>query len=77
MNRFILFSTPVSKGTTSALMSMIGMCIQAIGIEIANYLYSSHNNNVFGLYCAAIGLVYFILLAATFFLTNAHPKKSI
>lgn len=77
MNRFILFSTPVSKGTTSALMSMIGMCVQAIGIEIANYLYSSHNNSIFGLYCALIGLVYFILLAATFFFTKKHPKKSI
>ena len=76
MNRLILFSTPVSKGTTSALMSMISMCVQAIGIEIANYLYSYHNNNVFGFYCSLIGLVYFILLASTFSFPKNHSKKS-
>lgn len=62
LNRFILFSTPVGKGTTSALMSMICMCIQALGIEIANLLYSLHNNRLFGLFCALTGLFYLILL---------------
>src|SRR3990167_8492487 len=31
LNRFILFSTPIAKGTTSALMSIVCMCIEAIG----------------------------------------------
>lgn len=65
LNRFILFSTPIAKGTTSALMSIIGMFIQALGIEIASLLYRSHNNLIFGFYCALAGLLYFgfIMLA--------------
>ncbi|OGV47616.1 MAG: multidrug transporter [Legionellales bacterium RIFCSPHIGHO2_12_FULL_42_9] len=66
LNRFILFSTPVGKGTTSALMSMFTMCIIALGIETANVLYESHNNRIFGLYCAIIGVVYFVFLGAAF-----------
>ena len=67
MGRFILFSTAVSKGTASALMSMISMCIQAIGIEIANILYSAHDNSLFGLYCAAVAIAYFIIMGGCFF----------
>jgi MFS transporter, DHA1 family, multidrug/chloramphenicol efflux transport protein len=67
LNRFVLFSTPIAKGTTSALMSIISMCIQALGIEIANFLYSSHNNNLIGFYCAFIGLVYYLFLGATLY----------
>jgi DHA1 family multidrug/chloramphenicol efflux transport protein-like MFS transporter len=72
LNRFILFCTPISKGTTSALMSMIGMCAQALGIEIANHLYQSHNNSLFGFYCALVGFVYFIFLAGALFLTKTR-----
>ncbi len=67
MARFILFSTPVSKGTASALMSMISMCIQGVGIELANSIYSSHNNSLFGLYCAAVAIVYVLVLGGCFF----------
>ena len=67
MGRFILFSTHISKGTASALMSMISMCIQGIGIELANTLYSLHNNSLFGLYCAVVAIVYFLILAGCFF----------
>ena len=73
LNRFILFSTPVGKGTTSALMSMFNMCIIAVGIEIANGLYESHNNLIFGVYCALIGIVYFIFLSGALLL---NPKES-
>ncbi|WED42178.1 MFS transporter [Legionella cardiaca] len=66
LSRLILFSTPVGKGTTSAFMSMLGMLIQAVGIEIANYLYATHNNILFGLYCALAGIIYLLLLAGTF-----------
>ncbi|MBA2651956.1 MAG: MFS transporter [Tatlockia sp.] len=70
LNRFILFSTPVSKGTTSALMSMISMCIQALGIELANYFYTSHSNTIFGLFCALVACVYFVFLSSALFLTK-------
>ncbi|WP_028389587.1 MFS transporter [Legionella fairfieldensis] len=70
LNRLILFSTSVSKGTASALLSMIAMCVQAIGVEIANILYKSHSNMVFALYCASIGIIYFICLCGAIFFTD-------
>jgi DHA1 family multidrug/chloramphenicol efflux transport protein-like MFS transporter len=62
LSRFTLFSTSVSKGTASALLSMIGMSIQAMGIEIANCVYSTHNNSYFGFYCLIVGITYSIFL---------------
>lgn len=66
--RFILFSTPVTKGTAAALMSMISMLIQALGVELANLFYTSHNNLIFGFYCTFSGLMYafFVMLALKF-----------
>ncbi|KTD39308.1 multidrug efflux system protein [Legionella nautarum] len=77
LNRFILFCTPIGKGTTSALMSMIGMCSQAIGIEIANLLYESHNNILFGFFCALVALLYFIFLSIALFLNRNTEKDKI
>lgn len=74
LNRLILFSTPIGKGTTSALMSMISMCIQALGIEIANYFYQSHSNILFGLYCALAAVGYFAFLVGTLLLTRSEQK---
>lgn len=62
LSRFVLYSTTVSKGTASALMSMISMCIQAAGIEFANHLYATHDNYLFALYCAAVAIAYFLIL---------------
>ncbi|MFA5959425.1 MAG: MFS transporter [Tatlockia sp.] len=70
LNRFILFSTPVGKGTTSALMSMIAMCIQAIGIEIGNIVYEAHRNSHFAVYCALAGLLYLVFLGGALFYTR-------
>jgi MFS transporter, DHA1 family, multidrug/chloramphenicol efflux transport protein len=72
LNRFILFSTPVGKGTTSAIMSMFTMCIIAVGIELGNGLYESHDNLRFGVYCALVGVAYFIFLRLAFLLA---PKE--
>lgn len=66
LDRLILFSTPIAKGTTSAMMTLIAMCIQAAGVEGANRLYVSHSNLTFGVYCAVMGLIYLSTLAATF-----------
>jgi DHA1 family multidrug/chloramphenicol efflux transport protein-like MFS transporter len=61
LDRLILFSTQVVKGTASALMTMIAMCVHALGIEIANIMYASHHSNIsYGAYGAAAGALYFI-----------------
>lgn len=56
LSRFILFSTPIAKGTASAMMSMILMGLQAVGMEVVNRLYIYHNNVIFGAYCAIVGV---------------------
>ena len=66
MNRHTLFSTNVSKGTASALVSMITMSILAVGIEAANYMYLTHSNVLFGLCCALIGVGYLVCLLGVF-----------
>jgi len=75
LTRLILFSTPVAKGTTSALMNMIAMCLQALGIEVANILYSSHSNVTFGLYCAVVGMLFGVFLIGTLFVTTSNKTS--
>lgn len=58
LNRFILYATKIAKGTASALLSIIIMLVQGIGIEVGNWIYKNHVNSHFGLYCACIGLIY-------------------
>lgn len=64
LNRIILFSTPVAKGTASALMTLIAMIIQALGIEFAN-IFVVHDNRYFGVYCAVAGFIYLLTLYAS------------
>ena len=70
LNRYILFKTTVSIGTTSAVISMTVMCVGAEGIELVNHLYLSHSNYLFGLYCALISVVYAIFLGGTLLAKN-------
>ncbi len=72
LTRLVLYSTPIAKGTTSALMSITIMSILAIGIEVINDLYASHNNSIFGFYCAAIGVIYFLLMEVVLFFSKAN-----
>ncbi|MFA6303133.1 MAG: MFS transporter [Legionella sp.] len=65
LNRFSLFVTSVTKGTASAIVSLSIMVIGAIGIEVGSALYH-HNNLNFGLYCAAVGLLFLLFVAITF-----------
>lgn len=65
LNRFSLFVTSVTKGTASAIVSLSIMVIGAIGIEVGSALYN-HNNLNFGLYCAAVGLLFLFFVALTF-----------
>ena len=67
LNRFILFSTAVGKGTGSALLSMLSMGVMGLGTEGVNFMDISHDPRLFGMGCAFIGLAYFILLSGTFF----------
>lgn len=72
--RLILFATKVSKGTASALLSMVYMCVQGIGIEIANYIYVSHNNYYFGYYSMAVGVVFLALFLPSVYLHRDDIK---
>ncbi len=64
LSRFILFSTSVAKGTTSALMSMILMSVQAMGVQLANILYATHSNLTLGYYCFGVGIFYWVMMYA-------------
>ncbi|MDP1615286.1 MAG: hypothetical protein Q8L68_05760, partial [Methylococcales bacterium] len=61
-NRHLLFITPISKGTTNALISMLQLAFMGVGTELANLCYQSQNNLYFGGYAAACALVYSILM---------------
>lgn len=74
LSRFILFSTEVAKGTASALMSMILMSVQALGVQIANILYADHSNLIFGYYCFGVGLLYMGVMYAAFKLKKQHTE---
>lgn len=60
--RYILMLTSVGKGMASALNSMIFMLIQAGCLEFANLIYTCHSNFKLGLFCAGIGVLYFLIL---------------
>ncbi|PJD93581.1 MAG: multidrug transporter MdfA [Legionella sp.] len=75
LNRFILFVTQVSTGTTSALISMVSMCFQAGGIEVANHLYVHGNNLAIARYAGWIGVLYMIfVLLSTLYHHYYHEK---
>jgi len=60
--RMILYTTNVSKGTASALLSMTYMTIQGLGVEGANLIFVTHNNIHFGAYCAIIGTAFILMM---------------
>ncbi len=66
LNRFCLFITPVSKGTTSALISLSVMIIGATGIEIASAFYHEHINLHFGIFCNIVGALFLLFISFTF-----------
>lgn len=66
LNRFCLFATTVSKGTTSALMSLSVMIIGALGIEVASFFYKQHSNLAFGLYCNITAILFLLFITLTF-----------
>lgn len=75
LGRFTLFATDITKGTASAMMGLVLMSLQAIGIEVVNHLYSLHNNLVFGTYCASVGLVYVGVMGGIFLFSRREKQK--
>lgn len=74
MTRYLLFITRVSKGTASALFSMIFMSVQGIGLEIGNKVYTTHNNIDFGLYSVIIGFIFLCLFLPSMLVTSKHEN---
>lgn len=74
--RFTLFSTDVTKGTASALMGLVLMSLQAVGIELINGLYHGHSNLMFAVYCAGVGLVYALIMGGIFLLIQKEKRAA-
>ncbi|MCC5792183.1 MAG: MFS transporter [Legionellaceae bacterium] len=72
--RLILFATDVSKGTASAMMSMIMMCILALGIELGNHVYAHNSNLALAQFFMASAVLY--LLLATWGLHRMKTTKA-
>ncbi len=78
MVRYLLFITPVSKGTASALFSMIFMSVQGLGIEIANKIYATtHSNFYFGLYAIFTGVAMLAVFFPTMWLRRKDDKRKV
>jgi DHA1 family multidrug/chloramphenicol efflux transport protein-like MFS transporter len=75
LSRYTLYITSVTKGTASALLTITWMLTEAIGIELGNIVYQSHNNTYFTLYCLIIAATYFIV--SSFFFTAETSKEII
>lgn len=71
LQRYVLFLTPVSKGTATGFMSTLLMFINGAGVELANIIYSTHQNRLFGLFCMITGIVYLIVLAGVLLNTKS------
>lgn len=75
LGRFTLFSTNIAKGTASAMMGLILMSLQAIGIEVVNNLYVSHSNIIFGLYCASVGIIYMLMMGGIYLFSQREKSR--
>ena len=75
LGRFTLFSTNITKGTASAMMGLILMSLQSIGIEVINNLYASHNNVIFGWYCAGVGIIYMVMMGGIYVFSQREKSR--
>lgn len=60
--RHLLFITPVSKGTTNALINTINMILLGSCTEIANLVYRNQSNLHFAGYTLMLGMLCFLLI---------------
>jgi DHA1 family multidrug/chloramphenicol efflux transport protein-like MFS transporter len=72
LNRLALFSTPMMKGMASALISLISMSMQGVGLLFANVLYFSHRNVYLALFCLGSGIFYVFFNKLFFRLRDQH-----
>ena len=67
LNRFILFVTQISTGTTSALISSVSMLFLAFGNEIGNDVFNHYDLKALIGYLALIGFLYLICIASSLY----------
>lgn len=73
LTRLTLFSTPIPKGTASALISFALMFIMAIGNQVVGALYNTYHENLyFGLLCGMSGIVYIVFY---YFFCESHHQS--
>ena len=75
LNRFCLYTTAVSKGTASALISLSVMIVGAGGIEVANLFYQHHSNFYLGLYANGVTLIFLLFTALGFWFDHRQKCK--
>ena len=75
--RFILFSTQIGTGTTSALISTITMCSLAAGTELGNYLYSLNGNLGIANYVGCVAVFYIVCACISLFLHSREKSLGV
>ena len=67
LNRFILFVTQISTGTTSALIFTVSLCFQAFGNEIGNYVFTQYDLKTLVYYLGLIGTLHIVCVAVSLY----------
>ena len=75
--RFILFSTQIGTGTTSALISTITMCSLAAGTELGNRLFAVDGNRSIANYAGWIAVIYFACVCASLLLHKRQKSLGV
>ncbi len=73
--RFILFSTSVSTGTSSALISMITMGTLAVGVELGNVFFAVGGLRSIAMYLGCLAVLYIFCVFLCFFLRETAQKS--
>jgi len=75
--RFILFSTQIGTGTTSALISTITMCSLAAGTELGNHLFAVDGNRSIANYVGWIAVIYFACACASLLIHKCQKSLGV
>ena len=63
LTRLILYSSPIAKGSVSAILSLITTSILALNTFSMTFIYKTESNVHFGIFCFFVGLVFFPLIS--------------
>ena len=66
LNRLVLYSSPVAKGSVSAVFSLIMTCILALCTHAMVFVYKEQSNVSFGLFCLFTGVIFIPFILAFF-----------